>query len=190
MRDRWTESEHPQEMTRQQRNTFSILHTVADLHRAEQANSVTVLRPQETGTVHGARITLVTVNWSSHSSALFVFHLRHCMSEYADADMQNAVREQWKWGSVFQNLKERGKKKDEIRGLVTYKNPKASSLAPDPTDRIILCFTAAPSQSYHYRIVVSLPQKETIRCVHFSTGMFLSLSNKHPLEDPSNKNEV
>lgn len=71
-------------MTRQQRNSFSILHTVADLHRAEQANSVTVLRPQETDTVHGARITLVTVNWSSHSSALFVFHLRHCMSEYAD----------------------------------------------------------------------------------------------------------
>lgn len=86
--------------------------------------------------------------------------------------------------------RKRKKKKDEIRGLVTYKNPKASSLAPDPTDRIILCFTAAPSQSYHYRIVVSLPQKETIRCVHFSTGMFLSLSNKHPLEDPSNKNEV
>lgn len=71
-----------------------------------------------------------------------------------------------------------------------YKNPEASSLAPDPTDRIILCFTAAPSQSYHYRIVVSLPQKETIRCVHFSTGMFLFSSNKHPLEDPSNKNEV
>lgn len=125
MRDRWTESEHPQEMTRQQRNTFSILHTVADLHRAEQANSVTVLRPQETGTVHGARITLVTVNWSSHSSALFVFHLRHCMSEYADADMQNAVREQWKWGSVFQNLKERGKKKGWNKRVSDIQEPKS-----------------------------------------------------------------
>lgn len=28
----------------------------------------------------------------------------------------------------------RGKKREEIRGLARYKNPKASSLAPDPTD--------------------------------------------------------
>lgn len=149
-----------------------------------------------------SRLTLWQ-SWGHRKQALFmvleshwwlltgpVTHLLCLCFTCVIACLSMRMREQWKWGSFFQNLKERGGKKDEIRGLVTYKNPKASSLATDPTDRIILCFTAAPSQSYHYRIVVSLPQKETIRCVHFSTGMFLLLSNKHPLEDPSNKNEV
>lgn len=59
------------------------------------------------------------------------------MSECVDVDMQRTVRKTAvKVRKHLPGCKEE-ENRDKIRGLARYNNPKTSSLAPDPTDRII-----------------------------------------------------